>query len=121
WIAIAFIGIAVLQTLANQMWGHLFVLGASLLTAFVCLYASGVATPVRWVEAMTPKRSPKRTFKSPPRPPPPEEIGELDLDPMESIDPLLDKIRECGLASLSPRERKQLEQARSKLLERTPK
>jgi membrane associated rhomboid family serine protease len=122
WIAIAFIGIAVLQYLAGQMWGMLFTLGVSLATAFLCLYFFGVATPVRWVEAVTPKpRTRRPKFKTPPKPPPPEETEELNVDPMESIDPLLDKIRERGLASLSPRERKQLEQARSKLLERTSK
>jgi hypothetical protein len=40
----------------------------------------------------------------------------LDEDLHDSIDPILDKISQSGLASLTPRERERLENVRHKLI-----
>lgn len=43
---------------------------------------------------------------------------EMDDDPLDSIDPLLDKISKHGISSLTARERRQLERARENLLKK---
>lgn len=105
------LGLSVLQLLANQQWAEMLVL---LTTASLAYFAirHGSTLNLDFAARLRPA-SPRnkiprlRVVKNPENEP---------LDPHGIIDPLLDKISEHGLASLTRREREQLEQARAALL-----
>ncbi len=109
--ALVLLGLSVLQLLANQQWAEMLVL---LTTASLAYFAirHGSTLNLDFVARLRPA-SPRnkiprlRVVKNPENEP---------LDPHGIIDPLLDKISEHGLASLTRREREQLEQARAALL-----
>jgi Uncharacterized membrane protein (homolog of Drosophila rhomboid) len=109
--ALVLLGLSVLQLLANQQWAEMLVL---LTTASLAYFAirHGSTLNLDFAARLRPA-SPRnkiprlRVVKNPENEP---------LDPHGIIDPLLDKISEHGLASLTRREREQLEQARAALL-----
>ena len=109
--ALVLLGISVLQLLAGRQWVEMMVL---LATAFLAYYAirHGSALNLDFVSRLRPVSSrskiPRlRVVKSPDDDP---------VDPHRIIDPLLEKISQNGLSSLTRREREQLEQARAVLL-----
>ena len=108
--ALVFLGIFILQLLADRRWVEMTVL---LSTAFLAWYAMrhGAALRLDFLSRLRPVnrgRRPKlRVVRSPEDEP---------VDPHRIIDPLLDKISRHGLSSLTRREREQLERARAVLL-----
>ena len=109
--ALVLLGISVLQLLAGRQWVEMMVL---LATAFLAYYAirHGSALNLDFVSRLRPVSSrskiPRlRVVKSPDDDP---------VDPHRIIDPLLEKISQNGLSSLTRREREQLERARAVLL-----
>ena len=109
--ALVLLGISVLQLLAGRQWVEMMVL---LATAFLAYYAirHGSALNLDFVSRLRPVSSrskiPRlRVVKSP---------DDEPVDPHRIIDPLLEKISQNGLSSLTRREREQLEQARAVLL-----
>ena len=109
--ALVLLGISVLQLLAGRQWVEMMVL---LATAFLAYYAirHGSALNLDFVSRFRPVSSrskiPRlRVVKSP---------DDEPVDPHRIIDPLLEKISQNGLSSLTRREREQLEQARAVLL-----
>ena len=107
-----FIGLSVLQLLATRQWPEMFVL---LATAFLAYYAMrhGAAIPLDSMSRLRPVSHPTtgprlRVVKNP---------DDEPVYPHRIIDPLLEKISRDGLASLTRREREQLERARTVLLE----
>lgn len=108
-----FLGISVLQLLAGRQWPEMLVL---LATAFLAYYAirHGAALNLDFMSRLRPvshrtKRPRLRVVKNP---------DDEPVDPHRIIDPLLEKISRDGLASLTRREREQLERARAVLLEK---
>jgi membrane associated rhomboid family serine protease len=111
--ALVLLGISVLQLLATRQWIEMLVL---LATAFLAYYAirHGSALNLDFVARLRPvshrTKGPRlRVVKNP---------DDEPVDPHRIIDPLLEKISRDGLASLTRREREQLERARNVLLER---
>jgi membrane associated rhomboid family serine protease len=111
--ALVLLGISVLQLLATRQWIEMLVL---LATAFLAYYAirHGSALNLDFVARLRPvshrTKGPRlRVVKNP---------DDEPVDPHRIIDPLLEKISRDGLASLTRREREQLERARTVLLER---
>lgn len=109
--ALVLLGISVLQLLAGRQWVEMMVL---LATAFLAYYAirHGSALNLDFVSRLRPVSSrskiPRlRVVKSP---------DDEAVDPHRIIDPLLEKISQNGLSSLTRREREQLERARAVLL-----
>ena len=109
--ALVLLGISVLQLLAGRQWVEMMVL---LATAFLAYYAirHGSALNLDFVSRLRPVSSrskiPRlRVVKSP---------DDEPVDPHRIIDPLLEKISQNGLSSLTRREREQLERARAVLL-----
>lgn len=107
------LGIFALQLLAVRQWPEMFAL---LATAFLAWYAirHGSALDLDFMSRLRPvshrtKRPRLRVVKNPEDEP---------VDPHRIIDPLLEKISRDGLASLTRREREQLERARAVLLEK---
>ncbi|MEX1045446.1 MAG: rhomboid family intramembrane serine protease, partial [Chthoniobacterales bacterium] len=108
-----FLGLSVLQLLAGRQWPDMFIL---LATTFLAYYAirHGAALNLDFMSRLRPvshstKRPRLRVVKNP---------DDEPVDPHRIIDPLLEKISRDGLASLTRREREQLERARTVLLER---
>ena len=107
-----FLGLSVLQLLATRQWPEMIVL---LATAFLAYYAMrhGAALNLDFMSRLRPvshrTKGPRlRVVKNP---------DDEPVDPHCIIDPLLEKISRDGLASLTRREREQLERARTVLLE----
>ena len=108
-----FLGLSVLQLLAGRQWPEMLVL---LATAFLAWYAirHGAGLNLDFMSRLRPvshrtKRPRLRVVKNP---------DDEPVDPHRIIDPLLEKISRDGLASLTRREREQLERARGLLLEK---
>lgn len=106
------LGAFTLQLLANRDWPEMLVL---LGTAFLAYYAirHGAALNLDFMSRLRPvshrtKQPRLRVVKNP---------DDEPVDPHRIIDPLLEKISRDGLASLTRREREQLERARAVLLE----
>lgn len=118
WLAFAGLVLASMQSLPNHQWGNLSVLWGMCLTAFLYLQFIGKRLPFELPEAVTSifRRKPK--FHVLPR-----ESGrhtvEPDDDVYESIDPVLDKISKSGIGSLTASERRALDRARARLLNKS--
>ncbi len=108
-----FLGLSVLQLLAGRQWPEMLVL---LATAYLAYYAMrhGNALSLDFMARLRPlsprtKRPRLRVVQNP---------DDEPADPHRIIDPLLEKISRDGLASLTRREREQLERARALLLDK---
>jgi len=119
WIAAILLGINSLQLLAGHAVIALLVFWGTCLAAFLFIkYLRGhISFSLR--DFFRNRRS-RRSLHSLPKPRP-----DLLVKPpsprdgvIESIDPLLDKIAKHGIASLTPRERERLEEARAELLKK---
>lgn len=111
WLAFAGIVLSAMNYLPAHDWPGLTVLLASCGAGFGYIRFLQRGGSVELPEAIKTlfKRRPK--FKVVPRPSETENLH-------ASIDPLLDKIAKSGLASLTPREREQLQRARETLLKK---
>lgn len=107
------LGVNVLQLMYNQQWPQVSVL---LATSALAWYAirHGAALNFDFLSRLRPVSH--RTGRPRLRVMPPPQ--DAPVDPHRIIDPLLDKISRDGLASLTRREREQLERARTVLLEK---
>ncbi len=133
-IAAVFVAIRVLELVGNRYAEGLIFLAVSLATGLLTLKAFGLLDSVTWVPKLNlPKRtqSPKRSGKGKPRGrgklkavpnaeaaahrPPPSRPG--DGLRQAELDVLLDKIAEHGIASLTPEERRRLDEASKRLRE----
>lgn len=112
-LALVFLGINVLQLVAMRQWPEMTVL---LATSALAWYAirHGAALNFDFLSRLRPVSH--RTSRPRLRVMPPPK--ETPVDPHRIIDPLLDKISRDGIASLTRREREQLERARTALLEK---
>lgn len=108
-----FLGINALQLVAMRGWPEMTVLLATSTLAWYAIRHQGTLNLdflARLRPAPPRARPPKLRILPPPQ--------ELPDDPHGLIDPILEKISRGGLASLTRREREQLERARAALLEK---
>lgn len=114
YIAWIMLSIYTLERLAYRDWTFLVVLWASAITAYIYM-ARLRSVPI--FGGFELRRPSARAIPAPKVTPKPRRPRESDV--VESIDPLLDKISQHGLKSLTIRERERLEQARTSLLRKT--
>lgn len=124
WCAIGFLLFNSLLLLSAQAWSSLWALWIDVAVVIVFLRACGVHS-LQWARVRD--RGPVFRKVSPvENHSPTSEIGRVQpvrsshkggADPMGTIDPILEKISRRGLQSLTPAEKKRLEQARAQLLE----
>ncbi len=113
WTAGILIGIYSLMMLAGQPWYNLVALWVTVAAAFIFIRTRGVGAELVWWENVKSQLQPKPKFKVLPKarpvPTPADGIA-------ASVDPILDKIAQSGIASLTPGERQTLDRAREELL-----
>ena len=114
WIAIILLAIYTLQGLAFHSWAMLIALwtSAGAAWAFIAHQRGQFTLPSLRLPARRPKLSVVREAPLPRRSPPVEDASAA------SVDLLLDKIAQSGIASLSAKERATLEKAREALLKK---
>ncbi len=106
-----FLSISFLQLIAMRQVSDMLTLLATAALAWYAIRRTSLSTHgllARLRPLLRPRRSPR--LRLVPR--------EEETDPEVNIDPLLEKISRSGLSSLTPRERRQLERARTALLQR---
>lgn len=110
WLAIGLLALSVTMDAMGQRWGALLAMMIASSTVWLYLLSlrGGFPTLSEVRERLSPQ--PPEFPVMPSRLP--------SRDPMERIDPILDKIAESGLESLSSEEVEKLEQARRDLLEK---
>lgn len=106
WMALALLAFAALQCLAYSMRTDLSVLLLDSAAAFAVVQL----LRGQWVIALPARRSHLQVVR-------PQDNGER-VTPPASIDSILEKISQSGMASLTARERAQLERARAELIEK---
>jgi hypothetical protein len=123
WIAFACIFCGSLMILADRDWLRLLELWGSCAVAFGFIrhavekeyddYESPLARVRQWF-----RRKPRLRVLPTPPPAAPRRRAVVEPDAASEMDALLDKIARSGMASLTPRERTRLEQAREALLKK---
>ncbi len=115
WVALVLLAINSIQYLPGQQWAELSVLWVECGCAYGMMRLRGVSG----------FGMPFETWEMNAEKPPSTKVAkrkrEEEVDPYESIDPLLEKISKQGIASLTKRERERLEKARRALLDREKK
>jgi membrane associated rhomboid family serine protease len=120
WIAAILIAVLSLQELAGHATVDLLLFWAACLAAFLFIkYLRGHIQFSLVGDYLRQRRS-RRSLRPLPTPRPAIQGKPVTArdEVIESIDPLLDKIAKHGIASLTPREREKLEQARAELLKK---
>lgn len=123
WLAFACIVCGSMMLLADRNWVELSQLGAACLVGFAYTrhakelehddYESPLAGVAKFFQ-----RKPKIRALPDPAPSAPRHREPEEDDAMSEVDALLDKIAKSGMASLTPRERAKLEQARADLIKK---
>ncbi|MBA3961309.1 MAG: hypothetical protein H0X40_05330 [Chthoniobacterales bacterium] len=117
WLAFAGLVLASMQTLPNHEWGNLSVLWGMCLTSFIYLRLIGKQVPFELPAAVTGLFRRKPKFQVVPRESAPRTAEGEDI--YDSIDPVLDKISKSGIGSLTASERRALDRARNRLLNKS--
>jgi membrane associated rhomboid family serine protease len=117
WIALILVGISSLQSLAYHGWSELVVLWLSVGVACAFVQCRGAGLQLEWLSGWTSRWRSRRALRVVP-PAPPRRTVEPD-DIYDSIDPVLDKISRSGIGSLTASERRALDRARNRLLNKS--
>jgi membrane associated rhomboid family serine protease len=116
WAALILAGAFTLQLLAYHVWSEMAVLWLSMGAAFLFIRLRGVGPELVWWDNLKTRLQPKPKFhivqKQNPR-----RVVEPD-DVYASVDPILDKIAQSGIGSLTAGERRALDRARNRLLKK---
>ncbi len=118
WIAPIFIGIYSLQLFAYHVWSELAVLWMSVALAYGFVHLRGAGPELDWLREWPARWRSKRSLRVVPRPTARRVVEPEDI--YDSIDPVLDKISKSGIASLTANERRALDRARNRLLNKSP-
>jgi membrane associated rhomboid family serine protease len=114
WVFTILAAIGTLSALAAHDWQNLVVLWTSSALAFLFIEMRGAGPELAWINQFKSLIKPKPRLhvvqKSPSR-----RVVEPD-DVYASVDPILDKISQSGIGSLTEAERKQLDRARKRLI-----
>jgi membrane associated rhomboid family serine protease len=118
WVALALLALNSLMSVSAMDWKGLMVLWADCAAVVLILRSAGVHTmQFGMPSSMIPRRK-QRSEKVPDlsRRSKPKKQVVIETDPVESIDPILEKIARSGIQSLTLAEKTRLEQARAALL-----
>ena len=114
WVALILAAIGTLSALAAHDWQDLVVLWTSIAISFIFIEARGAGPELAWLQNVRnfSRRKPRLHVvqKSTTR-----RVVEPE-DVYASVDPILDKIAQSGIASLTAGERRALDRARARLL-----
>lgn len=118
WIALVLAAIGTLAALANHDWATIILLWTTIGTAVTFIRLRGVGPELVWLSDLRSRFQRKPKFHvvrhvETRRPDDSESVH-------ESIDPILEKISKYGIKSLTPSERRALDQARARLLKKRP-
>ena len=113
WMALILAAIYTLQLLAFHAWSDLAVVWISIATAFFFIRLRGVGPELAWWENVKGHLQSKPKLRVVPKEP---STRREEGDVYESIDPILDKIAQSGIGSLTLSERRMLDRARNRLL-----
>jgi membrane associated rhomboid family serine protease len=117
WIALIFVGAYSLQLLAYHAWAELAVLWLSVGLACGFIQLRGAGPQLDWLSNWTSRWRSRRSLRVVP-PPSQRRVVEPE-DIYDSIDPVLDKISKFGIGSLTASERRALDRARNRLLNKS--
>jgi membrane associated rhomboid family serine protease len=117
WVALIFIAAYSLQLLAYNGWSDLVVLWASAALAYGFVQLRGTAPELGWLTEWTSHWRSKRSLRVVPQPTVRRVVEPENI--YESIDPVLDKISKSGIGSLTASERRALDRARNRLLNKS--
>lgn len=117
WIALILAAIGTLAAMAAHDWASLIVLWTTIVTAFLYIRMRGVGPEFEWWTTLREKFQPKPKFQVVPRSTPSRVVEPENV--YESIDPLLEKISKSGINSLTASERRTLDRARNRLLNKS--
>jgi len=113
WTVLILAAIYTLQLLAFHAWSDLAVVWTSIASAFFFIRLRGVGPELLWWDNLKGRLQSKPKLKVVPKEP---STRREEDDVYESIDPILDKIAQSGIGSLTPSERRALDRARNRLL-----
>jgi hypothetical protein len=117
WVALIFVAAYSLQLLAYHAWSELVVLWLSVGLAYGFIQMRGAGPELDWLREWRSRWRSKRSLKVVPR-----KTARRVVEPeniYESIDPVLDKISRSGIGSLTASERRALDRARNRLLNKS--
>lgn len=117
WMALVFGTISVLQLLTGNAWPQLLAFLLSIAVAVVFVRSRGVGSDFLWWSNLTARFQRKPKFQVVPRTSPRRVVEPENID--EAIDPILDKISKSGINSLTASERRALDRARNRLLNKS--
>ncbi len=117
WVALIFVGAYSLQLLAYHGWSELAVLWVSAGLACGFVQMRGAGPELGWLTEWTSHWRSKRSLRVVP-PASARRVVEPE-DIYDSIDPVLDKISKSGIGSLTASERRALDRARNRLLNKS--
>jgi Rhomboid family len=117
WVALILTAAYSLQLLAYHVWSELAVLWMSVGLGYAFVQMRGAGPEADWLREWQSRWRSKRSLRVVPRPTV-RRVVEPD-DVYESIDPVLDKISKSGIGSLTASERRALDRARDRLLNKS--
>ena len=117
WVALVFVAAYSLQLLAYHGWSELAVLWLSVALVYGFVQLRGTGPELAWLTEWTSRWRSKRSLSVVPRPTVRRVMEPENI--CESIDPVLDKISESGIGSLTASERRALDRARNRLLKKS--
>ncbi len=117
WVATILVGAYSLQLFAFHVWSQLAVLWLSVALAVGFVYFRGAGPELEWLREWPSRLRSKRSLRVVPSPPV-RRVADAD-DIYDSIDPVLDKISRSGIGSLTASERRALDRARNRLLNKS--
>jgi membrane associated rhomboid family serine protease len=117
WVVLVLAAVYTFQLLAVHAWADLAVVWTSIATAFLFVELRGAGPELTWWNNLKAYAQPKPRLhivqKATAR-----RVVEPEDDVYVSIDPILDKISQSGIGSLTDAERRQLDRARKRLLKK---
>jgi len=117
WIALILVAISSLQSLAYHGWSELVVLWLSVGVACGFVQWRGAGVQLEWLSEWTSRWRSRRALRVVP---PASQRRTVEPDDIyDSIDPVLDKISKSGIGSLTASERRALDRARNRLLNKS--
>jgi hypothetical protein len=117
WVALVFVAAYSLQLLAFHGWSELAVLWLSVGLAYGFVQLRGAGPELAWLTEWKSRWRSKRALTVVPRPTARRVVEPENI--YESIDPVLDKISKSGIGSLTASERRALDRARNRLLNKS--
>jgi membrane associated rhomboid family serine protease len=117
WVVVVLAAIYTLQLLAYQAWSDLAVVWISIGAAFLFIELLGAGPELAWITSLKNLTKPKPRLHVVQKSAARRVVEPEDL--YASVDPILDKIAESGIASLTASERRALDRARARLLKKS--